>query len=363
MKTGHIAKSALVLLALSPVTACGSAPDSASSAEGAPEATATVDQKVIATLPLASGGEVKFYLDSDGATSIGANVPGDAAKKPFTAEDFNYASLADAYRHFAPAGSVVPPAILDADARAAKAAATATALKTLPLAAPPTMEGPTSGTGPTLYSDADQAWFKSMFCSQGATVECIQAWTWATSHWQYARQVVAIGYVNPGGNTSFLRLYKWTNNQAQLLLADPVAGGNWIARSYTWTPSTYYQADLRDAGSFQLSLAVATAVPTAGVTYQRSGNNSYVTVAGTHWWGDPSVVPYVCNLDNSPNQCWVLYNANFPVDSSGNATTGSIFWDCNQASHKGTNYNAYVQLRNSYGEVASSGTTFAFKCL
>ncbi len=127
--------------------------------------------------------------------------------RPALTDDLKPLKWVDLYRHFAGAAATIPPAMMDAQARAdAQQAAPAQAVPPPAAAA----VGQAAGPGPHLYNDGEQAWFRNTFCN-GAQ-NCVQAWDWTTmtSHWSISS---GTGYAMVGSegttNATFLASY-WT---------------------------------------------------------------------------------------------------------------------------------------------------------
>jgi hypothetical protein len=87
----------------------------------------------------------------------------------------------DMYRHFAGASARIPVGMIDADRRlSARAIASEVSTTAAPApSVPRDLDRASTGAGPHFYNDAEQAWFKSTFCTEKYT-DCIQGW-WFTS--------------------------------------------------------------------------------------------------------------------------------------------------------------------------------------
>jgi hypothetical protein len=128
---------------------------------------------------------------------------------PQLTDDVTSLPWLDMYRHFAGASARIPVGMIDADRRlSARAIVPAVSTTATPLpAAPRDLDVASTGDGPHFYNDAEQAWFKSTFCTTKFT-DCIQGW-WFTNITSARRIGKATAYSWVGSESNVVANFKF----------------------------------------------------------------------------------------------------------------------------------------------------------
>lgn len=229
-------KYACIALATSALVACANA---------GPEDEPTGDQgeNVLAVVHGDDGHEFKLLELGGGTIALFETAKQGTGKASFD-EDLSGLKPSEIYAKIAK-GAAVPTKVLEADERFVTQ-------ENEPVTPPPEVES-AQGKGPSLYSDADQAWFRANYCVNAI---CLQFWDYIVTPAYFYKWMKFVGFVNPGGNASNLIVSQWNGRKwvpfPPILLQSGQVG--WASVSYPTT--AYWMAEMHGVVQ-QLSIAVS----------------------------------------------------------------------------------------------------------